>query len=143
MAENRSFYLCVERVESEGAHVAELPLSARDMDGWNENVTGWSIGTESSGAFIKINEPALENGSLGIFPASNYVILWGQVPSGHDSLPIIGYAHDFDANSLAESADQRARQRNYHVFYCRFDTVPLRIGDHVVSFSYDKPRLGL
>lgn len=136
MTEDRSCFLRVKRPESEGTHVIELPLSARDIDGWNEHVTGWAIGAESSDAFIKIDEPGLDNASLGILPASNHVILWDKVPFGHTSLPFIAFARDGDAEAPAESSDKRMRQRDDHVFSCRFDTRPLRIGRHVISFSY-------
>jgi hypothetical protein len=47
-----------------------------------------SVGDKSSGADIKINE-AYSGVDLGIFPASNHVILWSTVPA-ETKMPDVG-----------------------------------------------------
>lgn len=54
-----------------------------NMQGWQPNVVGWSIGERGSRAPIEIDGD-LQSARLGIFPASNHVILWG---CGDDPLP--------------------------------------------------------
>src|SRR5262245_35072020 len=58
--------------------VRELDLSriSPDMPGWNGHVAGWSLGREGSGARIELDE-RLDECRIGIFHASNHVVLWG------------------------------------------------------------------
>jgi hypothetical protein len=58
----------------------DITVGPPHMKGWNNLVQGWSIGGESSRADIEINE-VLTGIDLGIFPASNHIILWGTVPA--------------------------------------------------------------
>jgi hypothetical protein len=90
------------------------------MKGWNNLVKGWSVGGKSSGADVEIDE-ALGGVDLGIFPASNHIILWGTVPA-KTNIPDLAIVDDGKLLS--------AVYRDGNILHCRFDRFPLRIGDH-------------
>jgi hypothetical protein len=116
----------------------DLPYDSRDMPGWNKWVMGWSIGPRGSGAPIELDEP-LGECRIGIFPASNHVLLWGtakELPEiwmlrgdvSVDALVPIQPEHwtPIDRAYLAEMA----LVGNVRL---RFDRRPLRLGNHVLE----------
>jgi hypothetical protein len=126
------------------------------MPGWNHLVVGWSLGAVGTGSAIEIDEP-LEGAKLGIFLASNHVILSGVCPkSTAESLPEIGIRSDNPlkvrsiwARSLDLITGRRAKNeqnewrivdpmsyaRHEGELYVRFDQRPLRIGSHVIEME--------
>jgi hypothetical protein len=80
------------------------------------------VGGNSSGADVEINE-VLSGIDLGIFPATNHIILWGTV-SAEAKMPEVA-VQTYDGKWLcATQEDGKLR--------CRFDGCPLRIGHHEI-----------
>ena len=120
------FFFCLTVVDQtdKSARLIELTEEGRVMPGWNEYVKGWSLGSEQSEAFIKLDEPSLDHAAtLGVLPASNHVILSGELRPGGEVPDIDGInAYSREDNSL----------------YVRFDRRPLRIGRFVIQFFYSR-----
>ena len=121
----------------------ELNLESQDMLGWNDLVAGWSIGAVGSGAPIVIDEP-LDGCHVGIFPASNHIILWGSATRLPEMWVLAGWheRHDELVPFLAECWTRRdpdARSEDGRV-YVRFDGRPLRLGQHIIHMRLIFPR---
>lgn len=129
---NKVFYVVVARITDNRKRIVELPLDARDLDGWNEYVRGWSIGPASTNAYIVVEEAELAGVQLGIFPASNHVLLWGHVPEGQ-TLPQIAWNQGEGWRTWKPMQFAPGRLE------FRFDRYPFKIGDHIIQFSYEKP----
>lgn len=96
----------------------ELAAETRRFRGWQETVSGWSIGSMQSVAPIRIDEPKLDHAHLGIVPASNHVLLYGHL--GDDA--------DIDI--------ERAAPNESGIIEVRFDQTQLRIGRFVIQYFY-------
>jgi len=105
---------------------SDVVTAAPAMEGWNALVTGWSIGDMASAADVKIDEP-LDGIALGIFPASNHIILWGSVEPGR-TVPEI--ACGFAGAWVREPALMTDGCVEF-----RFDRHPLRIGRHEITLE--------
>jgi hypothetical protein len=126
-----------------------LSLQTRDLPGWNQFASGWLIGAVGSGAPIQVDEPLGES-RVGIFPASNHVVLWGTagefpevwVMRLSDSMrrrtgPQAEALAPFQAErwTLVDRATLSSRMRVGEV-YLRFDRRPLRLGNHIIEGDY-------
>jgi hypothetical protein len=129
-------------------YVIDLDFDARDMPGWQPKVIGWSVGSLASGAAIELDEP-LDGIEIGIFPASNHVLLWGKAdPAIPDVFLLRGggvrgnvefLLHSLKVLSLSRrrwaklSSEQlRSQARPGHIRW-RFDRRPIRIGHHIIE----------
>ncbi|MEZ4236995.1 MAG: hypothetical protein R3F59_12750 [Myxococcota bacterium] len=135
MEPEKSAYVLIHRIDDPARHVLSLSYDSRHLPGWNDLVNGWSLGPASTGAQVPVEEPMLLGTRLGIFPASNHVILWGHVPPEHELAP---FQIRMSGHRWVEA---RCSRSEADTLYCRFDRGPLRIGDHVVQFSYERPVL--
>ena len=106
----------------------KIEVGAPDIDGWNDLVKGWSISGKSTTAQLKIDED-LGGLQLGIFHASNHMILWGKVVSGA-ILPEIRRYYGSTWSGEPEVEDGH--------LYFRFDTYPLRIGRHIIELNSER-----
>jgi hypothetical protein len=111
----------------------DVTVGPPHIQGWNNLAKGWSVGGNSSGTDVEIDE-ALSGIDLGIFPASNHIILWGILPAEAKIPDIAVRGYDgkwvspiyMDGNKLS----------------CRFDQFPLRVGHHEIRVELIFPTSG-
>ncbi|HLY76098.1 MAG TPA: hypothetical protein VKU80_18410 [Planctomycetota bacterium] len=101
----------------------EIPLGQPAKKGWNDLVLGWGLGTLKSCADITLDEP-LEGADLGIYFASNHMILSGTAAKG-STPPEISFA----------DSPERAKAETGAKVYFRFDGSDLRIGRHILRWG--------
>ena len=106
----------------------EICVESPEVPGWNPFVKGWSIGGISSGANIQLDEP-LDGCQLGIFPASNHIVLWGQVNES-SPLPPIDMFYQGEWRHKPKVEESR--------LWFRFDYHPLRIGRHALLIRWQR-----
>ena len=118
----------ITNVETQDSSVIDLDFDRRDLSGWNSLVSGWSVGAMGSGTAIELDEP-LEGAQIGIFPASNHVLLWGQAPS---AMPDI-YCLNPPGSWVKLTSEVLRRHAEPGGIRLRFDRRPIRIGKFIIE----------